>query len=698
MKPGRLVKPMSLKIYGKSNAEQVTGLVKLMHEASNHPVRRQWFTDAQKAYKFFQGDMWTPAELTVLESRKQAPVVLNFIQADYERFEGQYKRQRIVTAFAGRNAPVDDELAGALDNVLRFIDQDNEYVFDETDVVKDGWVCGFGVMENGVERSPLGGYRIFTRWEDPFSVFPDPFCRRYDWNDSRGGARYINRSKWMHIDDALDKWPEHKSALMSALDQSSAVQSIFSTLDPEITKNLHANYFDQKHQRVRPVESWWKERVRREVLILPDGTWIEHADPDELRFLKKNIKGSYLDVRDVSQMYCAVFAGHVLIKKATEAPYRTPLFPFTPFYAMRNADGQPVGRAWRLIDPNREINARRSRALYMYNNRKTVYEKGAIADKDALADNMAIADGQIELQPGFFNKFQIAENVDISEGNYKMLQEAKSEFEALSGEDSLQPSSEVRSGRGIAQAQLPYHLSQVGLFENVRRTRRMRARLMVDLIKQYYDDEMIFQITDDEDKVRTVRLSTGMLAALKERTFDIVMKDVTEYVNLQEEQYETLQTTLPQIAQHGPAWAKILVATSSIKQKDVVMKQLDAMQQMPPTPPKPSITIKWEELDAVEKAAFAQQMGLPELAEYEQKNGRGPQQNERLKADFEKTLVREGAKTGRDAAKANQDAATTVGQMALDSRALRLEEDQLQTEQLPNETEPQPSETEEPNG
>lgn len=688
---------MSLKIYGKSPNEQVTMLVRLMHEASNHPVRRQWFTDAQKAYKFFQGEMWTPDELAVLSERKQAPVVLNFIQADYERFEGQYKRQRIVTSFAGRNAPVDDPLADALSDLLRFIDQDTEYTFDETDVVKDGWISGFGVMETGVERSPLGGYRIFTRWEDPFAVFPDPFCRRYDWNDPRGGARYINRSKWMHIDDALDKWPEHKTALVSALEQSSAVQSVFSTLDPEITKNLHANYFDQQRQRVRPVECWWKERVRREVLLLPDGTWIEHADPDELRFLKKTIKGSSLDTRDVSQMYCAVFAGHVLIKRATEAPYHTPLFPFTPFYAMRNADGQPVGRAWRLIDPNREINARRSRALYMYNNRKTVYEKGAIADKDALAENMAIADGQIELQPGYFNKFQIAENVDISEGNYKMLQEAKAEFQALSGEDFLQPSSELRSGRGVAQAQLPYHLSQVGLFENVRRTRRMRARLLVDLIKQYYDDDMVFQITDDEDKVRTVQLNSGMLHELKERTFDIVMKDVTEYVNLQEEQYETLQTTLPQIAQHGPAWAKVLVSTSSIKQKDVVMKQLDAMQQMPPTPPKPSITIKWEELDAVEKAAFALQMGLPELADYEQQHGRGPQQSERLKADFEKTLVREGAKTGREAAKANQDAAVALGDMALDSRALRLEEDHAQAEQGTPAPQPQLTETGEDN-
>ncbi len=667
---------MSLDIFGKRENEQVAELLKYMREATDHPVRRNWFTHSNQAYEFREGQMWTPDELAVLTARKQAPVVINLIEADRRRFEGQYKRQQLAVSFVGRNAPMDDQSAAVMSDLLRFIDQDTEYAFEETEVVAiDGYVGGFGVMEVGVENGPAGGYRIFTRAEDPYTVFPDPFCRRYDWNDKRGGARYIFRSKWVHIDDAKDKWKKLSKKLEAALEYAASGNTgMYSTVDPAVESNLIANYFDTKKQQIRPVEAWWKERVEKEVIYMPDGSCIDQYDPDEGKRVLKYVKGSYKDSSEVDQLYTAVFAGGVLISKAQEIPYHTTLYPFIPYYAFRKKDGEPFGPVANLMDSNREVNARRSRALYMMNNRKVIFEKGAIADKDALADNMSLADGQVEVQQGYKDKFEIVENTDISAGNLQMLQESKSEFQMLSGEDYLHPSGEIRSGKGIAQAQLPYHLSQVGMFDNIRRTRHMRARLVVDLIKQYYDDDMVFQITDNNDAVKTVKVSAGLLANIKERTFDIVLKDVTEYATLQQEQYDTLQTTLPQIAQFGPAWGRVLVQASDIRQKDEILAQLDAMSKAPPSPPKPSITIKWEELDNVEKAAFALQMGMEELAKHEMQQGSGPQQSDRLQADLTKTLIREGAKSGRDASKAEQDAAGKVADLALQSRSIGVDE------------------------
>jgi hypothetical protein len=218
------------------------------------------------------------------------------------------------------------------------------------------------------------------------------------------------------------------------------------------------------------------------------------------------------------------------------------------------------------------------------------------------------------------------------------------------------------------------------MFDNIRRTRRMRARFVVDLIKQYFDDDMIFQITDDADKVKTVKISSGTLAKIKEQTFDLVMKDVTEYATLQDAMQGELLTTLPQIAQYGPAWGKILVQTSGLQDKQPILDQLDAMSKTPPTPPKPSITIKWEELDNVEKAAFAQQMGLMELAQHEMQAGSGPQNADNIKADLSKTMIREGAKTGRDGSKAQMDAAATTAELALKSRELGTDESRAAAE------------------
>ena len=76
-------------------------------------------------------------------------------------------------------------------------------------------------------------------------------------------------------------------------------------------------------------------------------------------------------------LYMAVVCGDVLIQKTVPSPYKTSLYPFIPYYCHRKKNGQPYGRVLRLIDPNREINSRRSKALYMLNNRLSIYERGA---------------------------------------------------------------------------------------------------------------------------------------------------------------------------------------------------------------------------------------------------------------------------------------------------------------------------------
>ena len=167
-------------------------------------------------------------------------------------------------------------------------------------------------------------------------------------------------------------------------------------------------------------------------------------------------------------LYLMVVCGDVLIQKAIPHPYNISLFPIVPYYAARKRNGQPYGRILRMIDPQREINSRRGRALYMLNNRQTIYEKGAIANKEELAKELSLADGQIPLENGKFDKFMIRENQDIGQANLQMLQEAKAELSDIQGEDYLAPQGEMRSGAGVQQQQLPYHLSQVDIFDNLR--------------------------------------------------------------------------------------------------------------------------------------------------------------------------------------------------------------------------------------
>lgn len=674
---------MPYNIYGLKPEKQLDTLNTIIGEGIAHPIRQNWMPEANLAYRFYQGEHWDKTESTVLKVRNQPEIVYNEIRAIVNRLVGQYRRQNLVNTLTGRNTPVDDDLANALSELIRFVDQDTEYLFEEKEMVRDGLISGFGVLECGVETGPFGKPRIFINWEDPFHIFPDPYCRRYDWNNFRGGARYILRSKWMNLEEAQDRWPNAASKLERCLGQSHITVDLSKTLDPEVLFTTSQHFFDREHRLLRPVEVWFKQRQREEVVVTPVGLiGDEHGDLMKRRARKVWGKQAQTVEMDRDCMYVAVVCGDVLIQPAQRSPYNTVKFPFIPFYTHRKKDGQPVGYIWDLIDPNREINARRSRALYMLNARQSIYERGAVRDQTELADELSKADGQVVIEPGKMDKFIMRENQDIGQANLQMLQESKAELNHLAGEDYLDVGNEIRSGAGVQASQMPYHLSQVDIMDNLRRSRRMKTLLVIDYIQQYYDEDMVFQVTDDEEKVKTVSISAAQLSAAKERIFDVVIKEQPDFATKQEEAWQDLNTSIPQIAQFGPVWGKILVMASPLREKEKYLKLLEEAESGPSTMPKISLSINWSELMPQEKSAFAQLAGMQDLAAYEQQQGRGPQHDDKLNVEIQKTMIREGTRVGLEQSKLGLQEQKDLAQAQLAKRQQDLDiQAQLQQQQ-----------------
>ena len=637
---------MAFDIVGQKEDTQLARLGSIVMEGTSHPIRQHYVDEADRSYRFHEGNQLSPEELKVLKERNQPDIVYNECVQVVERTIGQYTRQRMVNTLVGRNAPVDDGLAGTLSELHRFIDQDSDYLFSEKEIVRDGLIAGFGVLECGVEAETIGKPRVFIDEQDPFTIAVDPFCRRYDWNAPRGGARYVLRYPWVDLDEALARWPKHKAKLESCVGGSLPAKNVFSNLDPSVTQDLQFQFFDRERRLIRPVEIWFKQRRLEEVVVTPFGVLGDEVDEKLKRRALKLIPGARKTEMNRDCMYMAVVCGDVLIQKAISSPYKSNLFPFIPFYCHRKKNGQPYGRVLRLIDPNREINSRRSKAMYMLNNRLSIYEKGAVVDPAKLADELARADGQVSLENGKFDKFMLHQNQDIGQANLQMLQEAKSELQHLAGEDYLAPSSEMRSGAGVQQQQLPYHLSQVDIFDNLRRTRKIKTNLVTSYIQQFYDEDMVFQITDDQEKAKTVTISKQQFHDIKNRVFDVIVKEQPDYATAQEEAFAQLSTTLPQVAQYGPAWGKILVMNSGLREKEKTLEILEEMSKSAPPAPKMSLSVVWSELDQQEKAAFANQFGLPDLAQYEGTQGRRPARDDKAQLEIVKTQITQGVKSG----------------------------------------------------
>jgi hypothetical protein len=210
----------------------------------------------------------------------------------------------------------------------------------------------------------------------------------------------------------------------------------------------------------------------------------------------------------------------------------------------------------------------------------------------------------------------------------------------------------------------------------------MKTLLLIDYIQQYFDEDMVFQVTDDEGKAQTVRVTAEQFGAIKARIFDLVIKEAPETATSQEEAWRDLNTSLPQIAQFGPVWGKVLVMASPLRDKEKYLKMMEEAEQGPSVMPKISLSINWHECTPQEKAEFAQLAGLPALAQYESQQGKGPQHDDKMTVELQKTAMREATRVGLEHSKLKLQEGETLADVQLQLRQQEVDKEMAAQQQM----------------
>jgi len=197
-----------------------------------------------------------------------------------------------------------------------------------------------------------------------------------------------------------------------------------------------------------------------------------------------------------------------------------------------------------------------------------------------------------------------------------MHNQAKHDFRSITGinPDALGEPSEVRSGVGIARKVAMTDLIIAPIFDNLRRTRVNLAKNILELVQKYYTEPKVFSITDNFNQAKVVTLDQKG-DDIKQRVYDVVADEVQDIATLQQEQYQMLAQSLPNILQFGPGWAELLIQMSDLRNKDDLITRMKAITQPPPLEPKVTISAQIDNLTAPERAFFYQKMGSPELAQ-----------------------------------------------------------------------------------
>ena len=650
----------------------------MFQESVRHPVWRQWRDNASKCYRYREGDQWTVAELADLAERGQPASVQNEIRPYVERLIGQSLATRQTTTFLGRNTPADDDTMSVLADIDRFVDQDNGYEFIEPEITKDGITGGIGWLRVDVGVNELGQPRIEESEENPFHLYPDPFFRKTDLSD----CRYICYSKWIDLEDAIALAPEKESQISHAIATRDYLIDADLGIDQRLRNDPLMAFVDPDRERVRPVEFWYRRKMRRFQLFTPDGVTALTVPigKDDLKAIEKVApKNAYIaQPTIVDQMWCGMFLGGVLLFHK-QSPRRHQEFKWVPFIADRKKNGEPFGPVLNAIPIQDAINKRESKALNMLSNRRIIAEQGAIEDPEQAQIENAKSDGYIEVQNGALanGRVQFPNNQDIGAAQMGLLQEAKAAMPRVMGvpPEMMGQASEVRSGLGIAKKQQMGNMIQSPLLNNVRQFRYAKAKLKFQLIKEVFTGPMTFQVTDDPNAALVVELTSGHLESIKQRIYDVVVTDSPDYTTLREQELDMVFKLLPQAATLGPGMMKFALSLTNLREKKALMGMLDQAMQPPPQQPKLSLTMTWADLSDEEKAFIAlTSLQAPEFAQFLAQRSGDPAWMAKIKADLANTQIKEGTRAQIERGKVDFQAMATAMEGMMRSRELSAEQ------------------------
>lgn len=530
---------------GLTSDDHLPKLIRYFEEAEE--ATQDARTKSERDRDYYDGKQWTPDEKAKLEARGQPVIAFNVIKSRVEFLLGLEKQQRRDPKAYYRNQP-DQPAAEAFTAGLRYAADGADFPVKRTRVWKNLVIEGYGGVELYVEPDGID-YALKINHIPWDRIVFDPHSAQEDFSD----ARYLGQVLWMDLDEALEKYGEEaRQALETTLGNAGKPGETFDD------KPKWTVWADTKRQRVRVVSLWHKEA----------GRW----------FLCEFTKGGILSYQ--------------------ESPYQTKdgesLCPIILESAHVDRDNNRYGEVRHLVDPQDEINKRRSKALHQSVSRGVIAETGAVEDVSKTRRELARPDFYVEVMRDA--RFEVVDGMQMAAGQAALLQDAMS-YVAQAGPNQalLGKGTEDQSGKAI-EAQQAGGLVEMGdLLDALRRFDQRVFQMLANFMQQFWSAERWIRVTDDELSPQAVGLNVpqvdefgyplGAENAVAEMDVDIIIADAENVITMQGEAYQAFVTTLPQLAQLPPAFAQIAIKTHpalTSAQKREMLQALEGMSQPNP--------------------------------------------------------------------------------------------------------------------
>lgn len=449
-----------------------------------------WRKEADKACDYYDGNQLTAETVERLGDRGQPPLITNLIKPTIDTVLGMEAKTRT----DWRVRPEDDHVANAdtaeaLSLKLKHAETESRADRACSDAYAAQLKAGLGFVEVSRESDPLK-YPYRVKAIHRREIFWDWRAEQYDLSD----ARYLIRRRWLDVDSAIAMMPQyadlfrHTTGGWAGFDPMVAQDTgLVQSWEIERDTRLEAHdWRDSEQQRVCLYEIWYRKWVRGYVMTDAGGKTVE-VDFDNPEHTQAIVSGqATVRMGTFQKVRLAWYCGpHFLYDVAS--PHGHGHFPYVPFFGYREDLTQvPYGLVRSMLSPQDEINARKSKMLWLLNSKRVIADSDAVKDHARAAKEVGRPDAYIILNDARkpSSKFIVEPGAELAMQQFQVMQDAKQEIAESSGVHKAMMGQNSSASSGLAiNSLVEQGLNTLGeINDNFRFARRLVGEMLFCMI------------------------------------------------------------------------------------------------------------------------------------------------------------------------------------------------------------------------
>lgn len=453
-----------------------------------------------KAHNYKDGDQWNDEDKEKVEGRGQHASVFNVIKQNVDWMLGTERRTRVDYAILPRKKE-EAKAAEKKHKLIKYVSDINKAGFARSLAFEDAAISGKGYIDHGIRSDP-SEEKLYVRYEDWRNVWDDSLAKARDNSD----GRYQFLSKIVDYDIAVAMFPDRADVIRLALNQADyAIDEFVETdVDPEYDElNEMGNplEMDNQRDRVRLVSCEYKVPTKQKIIRgkgLGALSGIEYdANNADMQYLVDNGHASTFDaVRMV--MWKMIFCGNNVLQNRRRI-YNHQHFSLIPIWCYKKKkDNNCYGIVLNQIDPQDDLNKRRSKALFILSTKQSMAQDGAIDDIDEFIAERDRPDGHMTVND--ISNVKLIEERDLAGEHVRLMEQDIKFIESVGGvsDEARGVETNATSGIAIQTRERQAHVTTAEPFDNYRYAFQVSGEIQLSLIEQYYTEEKIFRITGDK--------------------------------------------------------------------------------------------------------------------------------------------------------------------------------------------------------